>query len=193
MVIQIPPEPWKGELEPAAADCTAVVQLQHFKNSETKFANHKNVKYICQKVSHVLHLMILKMNKSQNDLRLLPAIFKKIGFTILLLSVLWAALSVSKILSIDKGLAGTLFESGILISLLLLALTRNKTEDELTLKIRLKALAGSFIYGVVFVIFEPLISLLFGGNFLFDIGATQLLISMFLFYFIMLYIMKKNR
>jgi len=67
-------------------------------------------------------------------------------------------------------------------------------EDELTLKIRLKALAGSFIYGVVVVIIiEPLISLLVDGKFFLGNGAQQLLISMFIFYFIMLYIMKKNR
>lgn len=133
------------------------------------------------------------MNKTQNDLRLLPAIFNKIGFTLLLLSVLFAALSISKILPIDKVLAMTLFNSVILISLLLLALTKNKIEDELTLKIRLKALAGTFIYGVVVVIVEPLISLLFNGNFLFDNAAPELLVSMFLFYFFMLYILKKNR
>ena len=133
------------------------------------------------------------MNKAQNDLRLLPAIFKKIGFTLLLISVLFAALSISKLLQIDKVLAMTLFKSGMLISLLLLALTKNKIEDELTLKIRLKALAATFIYGVVVVIIEPLISLLFNGNFLFDKAAPELLMSMFLFYFLMLYMMKKNR
>lgn len=133
------------------------------------------------------------MNKSQNDLRLLPAFFKKIGFTIFLLSVLWAVLSISKIIAIDKDFAKTIFQTGVLTSLLLLAFSRDKTEDELTLKIRLKALAASFIYGVGIVIFEPLINLLFGDSFVVHIGVQQLFISMFLFYFIMLYIMKRNR
>jgi hypothetical protein len=75
----------------------------------------------------------------------------------------------------------------------LLALTRNKIEDELTLRIRLKAFAASFIYGVVIVIIEPLINLLFDGSFLSDKGVIELLISMFFFYFIMMFIMKKNR
>jgi len=133
------------------------------------------------------------MNKSQNDLRLLPAFFKKIGFTIFLLSVLWVALSISKIIAIEKDFAMTIFQTGVLTSLLLLALSRDKTEDELTLKIKLKALAASFIYGVGIVIFEPLINLLFGDSFVIDIEAQQLFISMFLFYFIMLYITKRNR
>ncbi|MGB1284793.1 MAG: hypothetical protein ACPG44_10090, partial [Polaribacter sp.] len=87
----------------------------------------------------------------------------------------------------------TVAKTGFLISLLLLVITRNKIEDELTLRIRLKAFAASFIYGVATVIVESFISLLFGNIFLTDKGVTELLISMFLFYFIMIFIMKKNR
>lgn len=133
------------------------------------------------------------MNKIQQDLKLLPTNFKKVAFGIMLISALLVVLSISKLLPIDKEIIKTVAKSGFLISLLLLVITRNKIEDELTLRIRLKAFAASFIYGVVIVIVEPFINLLFGDSFLSDKGVTELLISMFFFYFIMMFLMKKNR
>jgi len=133
------------------------------------------------------------MNKIQKDLLLLPVLFKKIAFGIMVLCVLFVVLSLSKVLTIEKGVVKTITSSGLLMSLLLLAITRNKTEDERTLRIRLQAFAASFIYGVGVVIIEPFINLLFDNNFLSDKGVTELLISMFLFYFLMVFIMKRNR
>ncbi|MFA7115851.1 MAG: hypothetical protein WC140_01260 [Bacteroidales bacterium] len=133
------------------------------------------------------------MNKTQKDLRLLPTNFKKVAFGIMLLSALFVILYIFKIITIDKDMVKTISKSGFLISLLLLVITRNKIEDELTLKIRLKAFSASSIYGVGVVILEPFINLLFDGSFLSDMGVTELLISMFFFYFIMMFIMKKNR
>ncbi|NVN96485.1 MAG: hypothetical protein HXX18_14510 [Bacteroidetes bacterium] len=133
------------------------------------------------------------MNKIQQDLRLLPRNFKKVAFGIMLISGLLVVLYILKVLTIDKEIVKTIAKSGFLISLLLLVITRNKIEDELTLRIKLKALSASFIYGVVIVILEPFINLLFDGSFLQDKGVTELLISMFFFYFLMIFIMKKNR
>ena len=133
------------------------------------------------------------MNKIQQDLRLLPGHFKKVAFGIMLLSALLVVLYILKVLTIDKEIVETTAKSGFLISLLLLVVTRNKIEDELTLRIRLKAFTASFIYGVVIVIVEPFINLLFGDSFLSDKGVTELLINMFFFYFVMMFLMKKNR
>lgn len=153
----------------------------------------KYVKYICPIGKYILHLIIKTMNEIQKDLRLLPTNFKKIALGIMLLSALLVLLSLSKILTIDKEIVKTISKSGFLISLLLFAITRNKIEDELTLRIRLKAFAASFIYGVVIVIIDPFINLLIGDNFFADKGVAELLITMFFFYFIMIFIMKKNR
>lgn len=133
------------------------------------------------------------MNKIQKDLKLLPSNFKTIAFVLMFISILFITLSKSEVITIDKGIVKTISKSGFLISLLLLALTKSKIEDELTLKIRLKAFAASFIYGVVIVIVEPFVNLLFGDNFLSDMGVTELLITMFFYYFIMMFLMKKNR
>ncbi len=133
------------------------------------------------------------MKKNQQDLRLLPTNFKKVAFGIMVISALVVVMSMLKILPIEKEIVKTIAKSGILISLLILTITRNKEEDELTLRIRLKAFSASFLYGVVIVIIEPFISLLFDGNFLLDKGAAELLMSMFFFYFMMAFLMKKNR
>ena len=133
------------------------------------------------------------MNKIQQDLRLLPINFKKAAYGIMFLCALFTTLSMLKVLTIDKEIVKTISKSFFLISLLLLALTENKIEDELTLRIRLKAFAGSFIFGVGAVIAEPFINLLFDGDFSSDKGVTELMMTMFFFYFGMTYLMKKNR
>ena len=135
------------------------------------------------------------MNKAQQDIQLLPLHFKKVALGIMLVSILILVASVlfSVSIKIDKDIVKTISKSGFLISLLLFAITRSKIEDELTLRIRLKAFTVSFIYGVVIVIIEPFINLLFGDSFLSNKGVTELLISMFFFYFLMIYLMKKNR
>lgn len=99
----------------------------------------------------------------------------------------------SGLLTIEGENAKVIAKSGVLVALLLLAITRNNIEDELTLRIRLKAFTASFIYGVAIVILEPFINLLFGADLLSDKGVTELLISMFFFYFIVMFIMKRRR
>ncbi len=133
------------------------------------------------------------MTKNQQDLRLLPLPFKKVAFGIILFSVLLVVLSISKTLPIDKDVVKTISKTGILVSLLLLALTKHKIEDELTSRIRLKAFAGSFIFGVGYVIVQPFVSLLFNDGFMSDKSVVEVLVAMFLFYFMAFYFMLKKR
>ena len=133
------------------------------------------------------------MHNNHQDLRLLPVHFKKVAFGIIILSVLFIALTISKVIPVDNGIVKTISKTGFLVSLLLLALTKNKIEDELTSKIRLKAFASSFVFGVVYVIVEPFVSLLFKDGFLSGKGVTEVLIMMFLFYFMSFYYMLKKR
>ncbi|WP_320110239.1 hypothetical protein [Draconibacterium orientale] len=116
------------------------------------------------------------------------------AYSLLALSILFITLSVTKVIAIDDEIAKTIFSSGVLLSFLLLALTRDKIEDELTLVIRLKALASSFIFGVGYVVVSPFVSWLFDGEFIVeDWGIEGLLLTMFLFYFGMFGLMKRNR
>ena len=66
---------------------------------------------------------------------------------------------------------------------MIIALSKEKTEDERTTKLRLIAFASSFIFGVAFVIVMPFVNVLFDGNFLSDVSTAQLILTMFLWYF----------
>ncbi len=131
------------------------------------------------------------MDKEQKDLLLLPASFRKIAFGIMILSVLYLLLREWQ--ATDKSAIQTMATSGFLTSLLLLAITKSKIEDERMTKIRLKAFTGSFIYAVVIVITNPVVSFIFGDHYALDKRVTELLISMFFFYFIMIFILKKSQ
>ncbi len=133
------------------------------------------------------------MEKDQFRLRLLPVYFKKVGLVILTLSVLFFFLRVSDVITIDKKIALTISKTGILVSLLMLAQTKNKIEDELTMRIRILAFSSSFIFGVGIVIVEPFVNLFFQHGFLSGRGVTELLIAMFLFYFMTFHLMLKKR
>ncbi|MGB0862975.1 MAG: hypothetical protein ACPG19_10830 [Saprospiraceae bacterium] len=98
-----------------------------------------------------------------------------------------------ELITFEKELLKTIVTTTVLLGLLLFALTKDKIEDELTMIIRLKALAISFIYGVMMVIVEPFSNLLFDHDFSFGMETRELLLSMLLFYFIMKYLMKRGR
>ncbi len=133
------------------------------------------------------------MKTNQTDLKLLPGIFKKIAFGLMILSVIFLILNITKTLSFEKEAVKTITKSGFLVSLLLLAVTKNKIEDERTLKIRLKAFTASLIYGVILVVVDPIINFIFEDNFLSDKGAIDILITMFIFYFILVFLMKRKQ
>lgn len=133
------------------------------------------------------------MNSDQSDLKLLPVKFKKAALGVLALVILFSVLYKLEMFEMDKEISKSISITGILLSLLILAITRSKVEDELTLRIRLRAFASSFIFGVGFIIIEPFANLLFGDNFMTDKGAPELLLTMLLFYFFSMFIMKRNR
>lgn len=132
------------------------------------------------------------MKKQQTDLPLLPNYVKKIGFGLLLISVLLLTAYLLKVLPIEKTFSGLLIKNSILTGLLLLALSKDKIEDELTLKLRVQSFAISFIYAVLFIITHPLIQLLFKPVNLDYQGEFPLVLSMFSFYFISFYMAKRK-
>lgn len=134
------------------------------------------------------------MNYSQQEIRLLPRKYKFASYVILCVSILLMITTKVGWVSVEAELVKTIFKSGVLASLLLLALTRDNMEDELTLRIRIKAFAIAFIFGVTYVVAMPFVNLVFDGEFIAeDIGTAGLLIAMFVFYFGMFNLMKRNR
>ena len=69
--------------------------------------------------------------------------------------------------------------------------SKEKVEDERSMKLRLLAFAATFLYGVIFALISPFGSILFNGSFEIDLQANQLLFTMFLWYFGVFYFMKR--
>ncbi|WP_226389115.1 hypothetical protein [Penaeicola halotolerans] len=132
------------------------------------------------------------MTTKQKDLNLLPAKFKKLAYSILGLSIIVTVLSISGIVGLDKAVTKEIFISSLLLSLTLLAITKDKDEDELTIKLRFKAYTAAFLFGSVSVIIEPVINLVFESSSSYK-DVFALLISMHIVYFFMYYILKKSR
>ncbi len=133
------------------------------------------------------------MKKKPKDLQLLPHYFKGIAFGIIALTLLLVLLELTSIIAIEKHILKLVAEELVLVAFSLLALTREREEDELTLLIRLKSFTAAFIFGVVSVVVNPLTNLIFESEFVSTSKLSSSLISMFLFYFIVFYILKRKR
>ncbi len=133
------------------------------------------------------------MKKNQKDLLLLPYYFRGIAFGILALGFSFVGLTLLDIISLGKEVEGTIFKEFLLVGLLLLAISKGRAEDELTLRIRLQSFTAAFIFGLVYVIANPFVNFLFDGEFVSDIKVMQLLVAMFVFYFIVFYTIKRKR
>ena len=93
----------------------------------------------------------------------------------------------------QKDLFKSLSYSIFLMGLLLIVLSRDKEEDELTIYIRLTAMLDMFIFAVIYVIIKPfLIVLMFQSAFI-DVTGQQLVTLMLVGYLISYYLKKSNR
>lgn len=97
-----------------------------------------------------------------------------------------------ELLPTQKELFRTLMLSGINLGLLFISLSRDKVEDEMTISIRLKAMAWSFTWAVFYVIIAPFMDLLFKDP-IGVLAGQQVVMSMLFVYMIMYYLQKKSR
>lgn len=131
----------------------------------------------------------------KENLHLLPNRFKKVGLTLIVLAFVVGI--VLKLMSLDllqtqKELYRMLTLSSVNLGLLIIALSKDSIEDEMTIAIRLKAMAWAFTWAVFYVILSPIIDLLFKD----PIGVLtgqQVIMSMLFVYMIMYYLQKKSR
>jgi hypothetical protein len=131
----------------------------------------------------------------KENLHLLPNRFKKAGLTLIVLAFVVGI--VLKLMSLDllqtqKELYRMLTLSSVNLGLLIIALSKDSIEDEMTIAIRLKAMAWAFTWAVFYVILSPIIDLLFKD----PIGVLtgqQVIMSMLFVYMIMYYLQKKSR
>jgi hypothetical protein len=133
------------------------------------------------------------MKNDPNQIKLLPNKFKKLGIGLLVISLAMHFAAKIKINDFDIELLKSISNIGLLISFSLIAFTRDKDEDELTLKIRTTALVAGFLFGVVEVILQPFVHLLIEGQYFSEIDGVRMLIHMFLAYFVMSFVLKRKR
>ena len=129
---------------------------------------------------------------ANQELHLLPNYFKKMAGGLFIAIFLFALLHITKVIPIDDDIGKLVLENGILLCLLMPAITKDKIEDELTVNIRMQAFAAGFIFGVLMVIIYPLINIIIEGAYKADYGSFQLLLTM-LFFFHAVYIYGKKK
>ena len=125
------------------------------------------------------------------DLKLLPHKFKIVGYALLAISLVLFIISSIDLIAVENEIIKNGFFDLVLIAFLVLALSKEKVEDERSMKLRLLAFAATFLYGVIFALISPFGSILFNGSFEIDLQANQLLFTMFLWYFGVFYFMKR--
>ncbi|MCW3075212.1 MAG: hypothetical protein JWP69_2281 [Flaviaesturariibacter sp.] len=127
------------------------------------------------------------------SVKLLPNYYKKVGWSILLTTIAVPFLSlILPDLWEQKQTIKPFLVSGMLVGLLIIALARDKVEDELIMELRLKALAGAFIIGCAYVIFNPFIDLLFGDA-VSNGSIGSIFFTMSLWYHLNFYLLKRSR
>ncbi len=132
--------------------------------------------------------------KDTSTAALLPAIFKKVGLALILLTVL-SIVSI-KLLNIElsqtlKELLPTITLNLVIAGLLLISLTRDKEEDEMTLSLRWKAMVWAFIAASVYVIITPLANLLFKQST--HVTGQHIVLFMLIGFLIMYTYLKRTR
>lgn len=96
-------------------------------------------------------------HKQMKELKLLPHKYFKIGIGVAIISFI-SMLSL-KYMG-DYGLAIQLFRNVMLLSLLVITVSKSKEEDEMTIKLRSQAFVLAFIWGVLYAVVQPIISIL---------------------------------
>lgn len=137
----------------------------------------------------------MESKKCKKEPVLLPAYFKGIGLVVMILAfvpaIIMKAMSVEMVQS-QKEVFRVLTLNAFILGLLFVAWSKDKIEDEMTVIIRLKAMAWTFTSAVLCVIIVPFIDLLF-KNPVANITGQQIVMSMLFIYLIMYYLQKRGR
>ena len=86
----------------------------------------------------------------------LPHVYLKIGIAVMVLSIcvmFWRALAMDG----DTEWLKTLAKKGLVIGMLIMSISKDREEDELTVKLRTQSYALSFIIGVIYALVMPYI------------------------------------
>lgn len=137
----------------------------------------------------------MESKRNKNEAVLLPKYFKKIGLVVMILAFVPAVVVKSmniEMVQSQKELFRVFTLNAFILGLLFVAWSKDKVEDEMTVAIRLKAMAWAFSWAVLYVIIKPIVDLLFKDP-IQDLTGQQVVMSMLFVYLIMYYIQKIGR
>lgn len=129
-----------------------------------------------------------------NFVRMLPPYFKLIGLLVILLTIAVAIILVNSSrewLPDEKTMIKIFTKNGLLAGLLLIALAKEKLEDEMMVSLRLKSAGSAMIMTSGLVIFSPLISLILKKELL-ELDGPSIISFMLVFYIFMYQIEKRK-
>ncbi len=132
---------------------------------------------------------------SKNKAVLLPKYFKKIGLVVMILAFVPAVVVRSMNIEMahsQKELFRVFTLNAFILGLLFVAWSKDKVEDEMTVAIRLKAMAMAFGWTVLSVIVKPIVDLLFKEP-LKDLSGQEVVMDMLFVYVIVYYLQKIGR
>lgn len=95
--------------------------------------------------------------KQMKELKLLSHTYFKIGIGLVIMSIL--GIIIAKVMG-DYAVTIQIFKNILLVSLLVIAISKDKEEDEMTLKLRGQAFVLAFVWGVLYATVQPLISII---------------------------------
>jgi hypothetical protein len=137
----------------------------------------------------------MESKRNKKEAVLLPNYFKKIGLVVMILAFVLAVVIKSmniEMVQSQKELFRVFTLNAFILGLLFFAWSKDKVEDEMTVVIRLKAMAWTFSWAVLYVIIEPIVYLLFKDP-IQDLTGQQVVMSMLFVYLIMYYLQKNGR
>ncbi len=137
----------------------------------------------------------MESKRRKKELVLLPAYFKKIGLAIILLSFVPAVVIKSmdfKLVQIQRELFRVFTLNAFLLGLLFIAWSKDKVEDEMTFNIRLNSMAFTFAWTVLYVVFKPIVDLLFKST-IGSVTGQEVVMNMLFVYLILYYLQKLGR
>lgn len=140
-------------------------------------------------------LVKMESKNKQKKLRLLPRYFKIIGLSLMIFAFtpeVIIVLSKASILEPQKELLKLITKTVFILGLVLIALSKDKVEDEMTFAVRQSAMAMAFLYAVFIVIIQPFVDILLSGS-VDVITGTHIVVLMLIFYLIMYNFLKFRR
>ena len=113
------------------------------------------------------------MTYQPNKIGFLPNYFQKIAAGLFVLSIiaLFIMKSYFKLGDLSEQITGNI----IMISFVIYMLAAQKIEDELTIKLRMRAWSVSFFAIISYAIIEPYINFLLGDGFVFDSSGKDVI------------------